>query len=63
MNFLVSKEIEMSVDTGRRSELLGFGTAILGAAALTDGPAYAEVDGAEIPQGAHALPELMERFR
>ena len=53
----------MSVDTGRRSALLGFGSAILGAAALTGGPARAEVDSAEIPQGAHALSELMERLR
>jgi intracellular sulfur oxidation DsrE/DsrF family protein len=62
-SFLVSKEIEMSVDAGRRSALLGFGSAILGAAAPTSGPARAEVDSAEIPQGAHALSELMERLR
>ena len=53
----------MSVDIGRRSALLGFGSAILGAAALTGGAAQAEVDGAEIPQGALALFELMERLK
>src|SRR6202042_671438 len=62
-SFLVSKEIEMSVDTGRRSALLGFGSAIFGAAVLTCVPARAEVDSGEIPQGAHALSELMERLR
>jgi len=53
----------MFVDTGRRSALLGFGSAILGAAALTGGSAHAEVGGAEVPQGAHALSELIERLR
>jgi len=53
----------MSVDTGRRSALLGFGSAIFGAAVLTCVPARAEVDSGEIPQGAHALSELMERLR
>jgi hypothetical protein len=53
----------MFVDTGRRSALLGFGSTILGAAALTGVAAHAEVDGAEIPQGALALFELMERLK
>jgi intracellular sulfur oxidation DsrE/DsrF family protein len=53
----------MSVDTGRRSALLGFGSAIFGAAVLTCGPARAEVDSAEIPQGAHELSELVKRLR
>jgi hypothetical protein len=53
----------MSVDTGRRSAILGFGSAIFGAAVLTCVPARAEVDSGEIPQGAHALSELMERLR
>jgi len=53
----------MFVDTGRRSALLGFGSAIFGAAALTGGSAHAEVDGAEIPQGAQALSEAHRLIR
>jgi len=52
----------MSVDTGRRSALLGFGSAIVGAAALTSGPAHAEVDSSEIPQGAQALSDSWSVF-
>jgi intracellular sulfur oxidation DsrE/DsrF family protein len=53
----------MSVDTGRRKALLGFSSAVLGIAALAASPAHAEVGGSLIPQGAQALPELMERLR
>ena len=53
----------MSVDTGRRNALLGFGPAVLGVAALVAAPAHAEAGGAVISQGAQALPELMERLR
>jgi hypothetical protein len=51
----------MTVDTGRRNALLGFGSVALGAAALAVGPARAEA-GSVVPQGAHALPDLMERL-
>jgi hypothetical protein len=53
----------MSVDTGRRNALLGFSSVVLCAAALTAGPAHAEAGSSVVPQGAHALPELMERLR
>jgi hypothetical protein len=51
----------MTVDTGRRNALLSFSSIALGAAALTAGPARAEAD--IVVQGAHALPELMQRLR
>jgi intracellular sulfur oxidation DsrE/DsrF family protein len=53
----------MSVDTGRRNALLGFSSVALGVAALATGPARAEAGNSVVPQGAHALPELMERLR
>src|SRR3979490_2131815 len=53
----------MSVDTGRRNALLGFSSVVLGAAALAVGPAHAETGSSAVPQGAHVLPELMERLR
>ncbi|SHL73888.1 hypothetical protein SAMN05444159_6693 [Bradyrhizobium lablabi] len=53
----------MSVDTGRRNALLGFSSVALGVAALAAGPAHAEAGNSVVPQGAHALPELMERLR
>jgi hypothetical protein len=53
----------MSVDTGRRNALLGFGSAALGVAALAAGPAHGEAGSVMIAQGALALPELMERLR
>lgn len=53
----------MSVDTGRRNALLGFSSVALGVAALAAGPARAEAGNSVVPQGAHALPELMERLR
>src|SRR6266404_5124968 len=57
------KEDGMSVDTGRRNALLGFSSVALGVAALAAGPAHAEAGNSVVPQGAHALPELMERLR
>jgi intracellular sulfur oxidation DsrE/DsrF family protein len=53
----------MSVDTERRNALLGFSSVALGVAALAAGPAHAEVGNSVVPQGAHELPELMERLR
>ena len=53
----------MTVDTGRRNALLGFSSVALGVAALAAGPAHAEAGSGVVPQGAHALPELMERLR
>jgi hypothetical protein len=53
----------MSVDTGRRKALLGFSSAVLGVAALAASPAHAESGSSVIPQGAQALPELVERLR
>ena len=53
----------MKVDTGRRNALLGFSSVALGVAALAAAPAHAETDGRLVPQGAQALPELMERLR
>src|SRR6202048_4915314 len=57
------KEDGMSVDTGRRNALLGFSSVALGVAALAAGPAQAEAGNSVVPQGVHALPELMERLR
>jgi len=51
----------MTVDTGRRNALLGFSSVALGVAALASGSARAEA-GSVVPQGAHALPDLMERL-
>jgi len=51
----------MSVVPGRRNALFGFGSVILGAAALAAGPAHAETGSSVVPQGANALSELMER--
>jgi hypothetical protein len=56
-------EDEMFVDTGRRHALLGFNSVALGVAALAAGSAQAEADSSAVPQGAHGLPELMERLR
>jgi intracellular sulfur oxidation DsrE/DsrF family protein len=56
-------ENEMLVDTGRRNALLGFSSVALGAAALVAGSAHAEAGSPPVPQGAHALTELMERLR
>ena len=53
----------MTVDTGRRNALLGFSSVALGVAALAAGPARAETGRNVVPQGAHALSELMERLR
>jgi hypothetical protein len=53
----------MSVDTARRNALLGLGSAALGVAALAARPAHAESGSSVISQGAHALPELMDRLR
>jgi intracellular sulfur oxidation DsrE/DsrF family protein len=53
----------MSVDSGRRNALLGFSSVVLGTAALAAGPANADAGGGAVPQGAHVLPELMERLR
>jgi hypothetical protein len=53
----------MSVDTGRRNALLGFSSVALGVAVLAATPAHAEAGSGVISQGAHALPELMERLR
>src|ERR1700730_6870892 len=53
----------MSVDSGRRNALLGFSSVVLGTAALAAGPANADASGGAVPQGAHVLPELMERLR
>jgi hypothetical protein len=53
----------MSVDTGRRNALLGFSSVAFGVAALASGPAHAQAGSGVISQGAHALPELMERLR
>jgi hypothetical protein len=53
----------MTVDTGRRNALLGFSSVALGVAVLAAGPAHAEAGSSVVPQGAHALPELMERLR
>jgi hypothetical protein len=53
----------MTVDTGRRNALLGFSSVALGVAALAAAPAHAETDSRLVPQGAQALPELMERLR
>ncbi|MDB5394049.1 MAG: hypothetical protein JWM91_1555, partial [Rhodospirillales bacterium] len=53
----------MSVDAGRRNALLGFSSVALGVAALAATPAHAEGGSGVISQGAHALPELMERLR
>ncbi len=53
----------MTVDTGRRSALLGFSSVALGVAALAAGPAPAKAGSNAVPEGAHALPELMERLR
>jgi len=52
----------MSVDSGRRNALFGFSSAVLSAAALAAGPAHAEAGSSVVPQGAHALAELMERI-
>lgn len=49
----------MSVDTGRRNALLGFSSAVLGAAVLAAGSAHA--DDSVVPRGARALAELIER--
>src|SRR6202171_1521082 len=59
----IPKENGMTVDTGRRNALLGFGTVALGVAALAAGPARAEAGSSVVPQGAHALRELRERLR
>jgi hypothetical protein len=53
----------MSVDTGRRNALLGFGSVALGVAVLAAGSAPARAGSSVIPEGAHALPQLMERLR
>jgi intracellular sulfur oxidation DsrE/DsrF family protein len=53
----------MSVDTGRRNALFGFGSVALGVAALAAGGAHAEAGNSVVPEGAPALPELMERLR
>jgi intracellular sulfur oxidation DsrE/DsrF family protein len=53
----------MAVDIGRRDALCGFSSIALGVAALAAGPAHAEAGGSLVPQGAQALPELMERLR
>jgi hypothetical protein len=53
----------MTVDIGRRDALYGFSSMALGAAALAAGPAHAETGSSLVPQGAQALPELMERLR
>jgi intracellular sulfur oxidation DsrE/DsrF family protein len=53
----------MSVDHGRRNALIGFSSVALGVTALAAGSAHAEAASGMISQGAHALPELMERLR
>jgi hypothetical protein len=52
----------MTIDSSRRTALLGFGTLAVGAAAFAAGPSRAEATQQIVPPGAQALTELMERL-
>jgi intracellular sulfur oxidation DsrE/DsrF family protein len=53
----------MTVDTGRRTAILGCSAIALGIIAPAGGWAQDEAAGDIVPHGARALPELMERLR
>jgi intracellular sulfur oxidation DsrE/DsrF family protein len=53
----------MTIDSSRRSALVGFGALAVGAAALAAGPSRAATTERIIPPGARELSELMDRLR
>jgi intracellular sulfur oxidation DsrE/DsrF family protein len=53
----------MTIDTRRRSALVGLGSLTLGATALAAGPTGAAAEQSVIPPGARDLADLMERLR
>jgi hypothetical protein len=57
------EESRMTIDTSRRTALVGFGALAMGSAALAAGPSRAATNERIIPPGARELSELMERLR
>jgi intracellular sulfur oxidation DsrE/DsrF family protein len=53
----------MTIDSSRRSALLGFGSLVVGASAYAADRAHAATDQTVTAPGAQKLPELMERLR
>ena len=53
----------MTMDSSRRTALLGFGSLAVGVAALAAGPSCAATTQHILPPGAREASDLMERLR